>query len=137
MVTVLYCKSTGFLGHAFKHAPLNQLAFRLCITIPGHALQKLPDPRHILFHKYKSKTMIKINTRKQCQQTTGCIQRLISRGGLRPRHYGHVPWALGLENRVLDLASHSLSDRRWGVSIGQLMRHLLSQMFQQHINSAT
>ena len=47
-----------------------------------------------------------------------------------------VTFDLGLENRVLDLASHSLSDRRWGVSVGQPMRHLLSQMFQQQINSA-
>ena len=45
--------------------------------------------------------------------------------------------ALGLENRALDLASHSLSHRRWGIIIGQPMRHLLSQMFQQHINSST
>ena len=44
---------------------------------------------------------------------------------------------LGLENGVLVLASHSLSDRRWSISIGQPMRHLLSKMFQQHINSAT
>ena len=44
---------------------------------------------------------------------------------------------LDLENTVLDLASHSLSDRRWGVNIGQPMRHLLNQIFQQQINSAT
>ena len=44
---------------------------------------------------------------------------------------------LDLENRVLDLAGRSLSDHRWGVIIGQPMRHLLSEMFQQQINSAT
>ena len=44
---------------------------------------------------------------------------------------------LDLEGSALDLDSHSLGDRRWGVSIGQPMRHLLSQMFQQQINSAT
>ena len=52
-------------------------------------------------------------------------------------HEGTTEDDIGLENRVLDLASHSLSDRRWGVIIAQPMRHLLSQMFQQHINSAT
>ena len=45
--------------------------------------------------------------------------------------------ALGLENRVLDLASHSLSDRRWSFIIAQPMCHLLSQMFRQQINSQT
>ena len=44
---------------------------------------------------------------------------------------------LDLEGSALELPSHSLSDRRWGVIIGQPMRHLLNQMFQQHINSAT
>ena len=44
---------------------------------------------------------------------------------------------IGLENIVLLHPSYSLSDPRWGVIIGQPMRHLLSQMFQQHINSAT
>ena len=37
---------------------------------------------------------------------------------------------LDLEGSALELPSHSLSDRRWGVIIGQPMRHLLSQMFQ-------
>ena len=44
---------------------------------------------------------------------------------------------VGLENRVLDRASHSWSDRRWGVIIDQPIRHLLNQMFQQQINRAT
>ena len=43
---------------------------------------------------------------------------------------------VGLENTVLVLANHSLSDHRWGVIIEQPMRHLMSQMFQQQINSA-
>ena len=44
---------------------------------------------------------------------------------------------LDLEGSALDLASHSLSDRRWGVIIAQPMRHLLNKMFQQQIKSAT
>ena len=60
--------------------------------------------------------------------------------GSNPHHdmeaLGKASHSLDLQNRVLDLASHSLSDCRWGVSIGQPMRHLLSQIFQQHINSA-
>ena len=51
---------------------------------------------------------------------------LISQSGMRK------VWNTGL-----GLANHSLSDRRWGVIIEQPMRHLLSQIFQQHVNSAT
>ena len=53
-------------------------------------------------------------------------------------HLCSTAWLhIDLEGSALGLASHSLSDRRWGVIIGQPMRHLLSQMFQQQINSAT
>ena len=43
---------------------------------------------------------------------------------------------IGLENTVLGRPNHSWSDRRWGVIIEQPIGHLLSQMFQQQINSA-
>ena len=48
-----------------------------------------------------------------------------------------VGGTLGLENTVLGRPNLSWSDRRWSFIIGQPMRHLLSQTFQQHINSAT
>ena len=48
-----------------------------------------------------------------------------------------APQHLGLENTVLGHPNLSWSDRRWSFIIGQPMRHLLSQMFQQHIYSAT
>ena len=43
---------------------------------------------------------------------------------------------VGLENTILGLGNHSWSDRRWSVIIDQPTRHLLSQMFQQQIDSA-
>ena len=51
-----------------------------------------------------------------------------------------LPWgsytSIDLEGSALDRPCLSLSDRRWGVIIGQPMRNMLSQMFQQHINSS-
>ena len=45
----------------------------------------------------------------------------------------HVSTSIGLENGVLVLASHSLSDHIRGFNHGRSSRHLLIQMFQQQI----
>ena len=55
----------------------------------------------------------------------------------RPTNAIQVAFTVGLENTFLGRPNHSWSDHRWSVIIEQPIRHLLSQMFQQQINSVT
>ena len=75
---------------------------------------RVMQPTHELWHETLSHAKM--------WQPHSVIEAQVHTHGVWHGPLSHV----GLENRVLVLASHSLGDRRWSVIIAQPMRHLLS-----------